>query len=73
MNNNILFHYIDNIYLGSTALLQAAQEGHLEVLKHLLNQGSSVQERTNKGKNDILSILSFINICNSVYECLIVI
>ena len=69
MNNIILFHYIDNIYLGSTALLQAAQEGHLEVLKHLLNQGSSVQERTNKGKNDILSIFAY----NSVYERLIVI
>ena len=66
MNNIILFHYIDDIYLGSTALLQAAQEGHLEVLKHLLNQGSSVQERTNKGKNDILSILSFINICTQL-------
>ena len=37
-------------YLGETALIRAAVNGHLEVVTYLLANGSSVQEKNNQGK-----------------------
>ena len=49
----ILHHCIDNISLDFSPLIPAAQEGHLEVVKYLISQGYSVQEKDNEGKNNI--------------------
>ena len=56
LSTNInLYYWKINIYIGNTALLLAAQKGHLDILKHLITQGSSLQEKTLQGKNIIQS------------------
>ena len=55
----IQYDCIDNIFLGYTALLLSAHGGHLEIMKFLINQGSSVQEKDNNGKANIESILTY--------------
>ena len=52
-----IIHDCINIYLGFTALILAADAGFLVVVKHLLRQGSSVQEKTNEGRINIQLIL----------------
>ena len=54
-----IIHDCINIYLGFTALIFAADAGFLDVLKHLLSQGSSVEEKTYEGRINIQLILVF--------------
>ena len=46
-----MFYSMIFIWLGYTALHGAADLGHLEVLKCLLVNGSSVQDKNYNGKN----------------------
>ena len=55
--NKILYNCINNIYLGFTALHIAALKGHLHILQYMISEGSSLQERNNQGKNNIILIL----------------
>ena len=57
-------NYNYNNYLGNTALIGAAAQGHLNVVTYLLANGSSVQEKANQGKNGFywLSKLTKLNL-----------
>ena len=45
-------NYNHDNYLGETALIRAAVNGHLNVVTYVLANGSSVQEKRNDGKNE---------------------
>ena len=49
VQNGDYAHSISNQKLGSTLLYSAAQNGHLEIVDHLVAQGADVNKRTLKG------------------------
>ena len=44
------------MYLDNTGFVEAAGNGHLNILKFLLTKGASVHEKDNWGKRHILFI-----------------
>ena len=40
--------YLINLYLGSTSLMEAANNGHTEIVKILLEQGADVNHKDNR-------------------------
>ena len=45
------------MYLGNTGFIEAASNGHLEILEFLLTKGASVDEKNYDGKMKLLYII----------------
>ena len=43
-------------YLGNTGFIEAASNGHLEILEFLLTKGASIDEKNYDGKMELLYI-----------------
>ena len=48
--------------IGETGLMNAAFHGHIQVVKFLLSNGSSVQEKTNTGNYDKCLLLASLHV-----------
>ena len=50
------------LFKGKTPLMRAAENGHLEIVKLLLNQGANVNEKSDVGKFLILYFIKTIGV-----------